>query len=468
MYRLGTNSYRGGLSGPYNAPLFLPLTAAPQFPASSFPRRLLAGCAILLAVVSPAAAKPISPYGLTNALRPVVPAAAQSADGEDDLPLGEPQYNSTFIPLPPNAASIGYHATATAEFGDLVRLSGAAHYIDCVLVTMTSWAIRSDYPGAAPFGFSHPVTLKIYAVDRSTGLPRPADVLATVTRTFLIPWRPEPDPASNSALRPWRASDGNFYTGLAFNATFDLGPLARSLPDEVIFGVSFNTQHHGPAPLGVPGPYNALHVALNTQPPAPGADVEPDAVFWHTGLASHYADGGVAGVNRFRRDTGWSSRKPAVRFVNSAFGSLLEASVLLSKLGSADARNEAAFADADAFVAQALLRDLWNGNNRLAASYGRFAFNLLAAAVDELGGVVASGDPLAEESRRVIDILLDVSEAVAEISLGDAIIGVGNARLISQAQGALEDAHTNEAHGHFADAIDDFGTAWREAQNALR
>lgn len=425
--------------------------------------------ALWLAVTLGAAvpAKPISPYGVP-AVATNPPVGAPAVGGEDDLPLGPPQFNSTVIPLPPNTASLGYQRTATSEFGDLVRLSGAAHYIEAITITMASWAIRSDYPGSPAFGYNHPLTLKVYAVDRNAGLPKPGAVLAEISRSFLIPWRPEPDPASTSNLRPWRAPDGNYYTGLAFNATFDIGPLARSLPDEVIFSISFNTQHHGPKPLGVPGPYNALHVALSDKLPSPGADVEPDAVFWQTAVASNYADGGVAGVNQFRRDAGWAGRKPAARFTNSPYGSLLEASILLGKLGSPDARIEAAFADADAFVTQALLREFWDGNGRFAANFGRLAYNLIAAAADSLQFVAVSNDPHARESRQVIDQLLDVSEALAEISLGDAIIGAGNARRISRAQGALEEAHENEAAGYFSDAIEDFGAAWREAQNSLR
>jgi hypothetical protein len=391
---------------------------------------------------------------------------ASAASSTDDLPLGPPQFNSTFIPLPPNTASLGYHPTATSEFGDLVRLSGAAHYVEAITITMASWAIRSDYPGSPAFGYTHPLTLKVYAVDRSASLPKPGAVLAEISRSFLIPWRPEP--TAGAAQRAWRAADGNLYTGLAFNATFDLGALVRSLPDEVIFSVAFNTQHHGPKPLGVPGPYNALHVALSDKLPSPGADVEPDAVFWQTALASNYADGGVDGVNRFRRDRGWAGVKPAARFTNSPYGSLLEVSIELGKLGSPDPRTEAAFADAEAFVTQALLREFWDGNGRLTANLGRLAYNLIAAATDSLQAVAASNDPHARESRQVIDQLLDVSETLAEIALGDAIIGAGNARRISRSQGAIEEAHENEAGGFFSDAVEDFGAAWREAQMSLR
>lgn len=421
-------------------------------------------------VAGSALAKPVSPYGTAGFTGIAAPRTAAAPGAEDALPLGAPQYNTTLVPLPPNSTSLGFHATGTSEFGDLVRLSGAAHYIDSVTVTMSSWAIRSDYPAdtGSAFGFNHPITLKLYAVDRRGGLPKPGALLVTVTRSFLIPWRPEPDTVSTSPLRPWRAADGAHYTGLAFNVTFELGALARSLPDEIVFSVSFDTQSQGAAPLGRPGPYDALHLALGDQPPAPGADVEPGVVFWKTAAAAHYADRGSAGTNQLRRDAGWASLQPAVRFSNSAYGTLLEASILLGRLGSADQRHDAALADADAFLAQALHRNLWDGNNRLHSGFGRFAFNLIAAAVEELAGIVGSSDPVAPEAGRTIDLLLDASAAIAEISLGDAIIGAGHPEHLSNAQGALEDAHDHEGHDRFAAAIDGYGTAWRETLAALR
>jgi hypothetical protein len=152
---------------------------------------MMAVCGVALFLVN-AAAKPVLPAGLAGfpAGGPTSTATQIAADADDDGPLGAAQFDTTSVPLPPNAASVGHEAAATSEFGDLVRLSGAAHFIDSVTVTLSSWAIRSDYPGSSPLGFTHPVVLKLYAVDRSSGTPRAGAVLATLSHDFLIPVAP--------------------------------------------------------------------------------------------------------------------------------------------------------------------------------------------------------------------------------------------------------------------------------------
>ena len=371
------------------------------------------------------------------------------------------------MPLPPNAASVGHEAAATSELGDLVRLSGAAHFIDSVTVTMSSWAIRSDYPVSSPLGFTHPVTLKLYAVDRTGPAPKAGPVVAVLTHGFLIPWRPEPAAASTSPLRPWLARDGNYYTGLAFNLTFDLGALGLTLPDEVIFGVSFNTEHYGSAPVGVPGPYNQLGVVVAHVPPAPGTDVEPDAIFWQTADATSYADGGLAGVNRFRSDTGWTPYKPAIRFTNSAYGTIADAVEVLRTLHSSERKIDLALSDAATLLSFALPRGFWDGHNRLLQDGGPAVFELVAEAVQELATVAASQDAVAAEAGRALTPLLRAAQSLAETALGDALIASGNARKISRAQAALDRAQENTAGTKLVEAVDAFSAAWRDAQAAL-
>ena len=451
---------------------------APALPACRSRTRRLA-CARLagfllgsLLAVSPAVAIPgaLSPAGLagfsSGGMSPSAPrTAARLID--DDVPLNPAQFDTTAAPLPRNLASLGFESTATSEFGDLVRLSGAGHYIDSVTVTMSSWAIRSDYPGSPPLGFTHPITLTLYAVDRTGGAPRPGKVLAALTQAFLVPWRPEPDAASTSPLRPWRAADGNYYAGLAFNLNFDLGSLGLTLPDEVIFSVSFNTQHHGPAPIGAPGPYNQLHLAASDRTPQPGVDVEPDAVFWKTARGTGYADGGHAGLNTFRRDTGWTPFKPAIRFTNSAYGTIADTAELLRTLHSSDTDTARSIADATRLLSFALPRGLWNGHNRLDGEYGNAVFELLAEAGDVLRPLASNDGPIGSQAGQAIDTLLVAAQSLAETGLGDAIIAGGNARRISRSQAALDDAHEGAAGDSPVRAIDDFGRAWQQARQAL-
>src|SRR6478735_8957236 len=54
-------------------------------------------------------------------------------------------YNAIPNPLPPNVASVGYEATSTSEFGDYVHLAGTNRGLGAVTVTMSDWALHSDY-----------------------------------------------------------------------------------------------------------------------------------------------------------------------------------------------------------------------------------------------------------------------------------------------------------------------------------
>ena len=168
-----------------------------------------------------------------------------------------------------------------------------------------------------PAGYVHPITLNLYTVGSGTP-PALGTNIATVTQNFLIPWRPVADPTCTTPTA-WRANDGNCYNGFAFTIVFDLRSLNLTLPDQLIFGIAYNTNTWGYQPIGQPGPYESLNVGTANVggvgiPPYIGTDVEPDAVFWNTSYGPFYADGGAGGVGIFRRDTGWTDYSPAVEF----------------------------------------------------------------------------------------------------------------------------------------------------------
>jgi len=433
-------------------------------PARICLRKLLIGCVALLGAPLSLAAKPILPAVIFGQAGRAVP-----VDTDADSTPGEPQFDTLTSPLPPNVPSLGYHITATSEFGDLVRLAGTAHFIDSVTVTMSSWAIRSDYPGPSSPGFTHPITLKLYEVDRRSGQARIGPMIAKVTTPFLIPWRPEPDAtAPPSALRPWRAADGNYYAGLAFNLTFDLSALSIPLPDDVIVSISFNTQRHGDTPLGVEGPYNSLNVGLSSAPPAIGTDISPGAVYWKTADGSFYSDGGAAGVNVLRVDSGWGAATPAVRFNNSPYGTLADVAGRLTELNSSNRIMADAITEARKLATSALDRNLWENNRHPKAAWGQLVFNLLAETADELSTLAASRDPTAPAAGRAIDSLVTVAKSLAEAALGDAIIVGGNSTGVAIAQDAIEAATRAEAAGRADLVIDELGNAYREAQAAVR
>ena len=212
-------------------------------------------------------------------------------------------YNAVPSPLPPNVASLGFEATSTSEFGDYVHLGGTDRNLDAVTVTMSDWALHSDYPSMLATGWTHPITLNIYNV--VPGTPNAlGSRLGTVTQTISIPWRPEASPGCGTA---WKASDGQCYNGIAFNATFDMSSLNLTLPNDVIVGIAYNTADYGSAPIHAAGPYNSLNVGVpENQLVTVGSDDNTDAVFWNTSYAGFYADGGASGVGTFREDTNWT------------------------------------------------------------------------------------------------------------------------------------------------------------------
>jgi hypothetical protein len=231
--------------------------------------------------------------------------------------VGTPIFSNIPNPLPPNVPSVGFQATSTAEWGDDVFFGGTNRIAGSAIVTMSDWAKHSDYPTMPAAGFTHQITLNIYAVDHSGPNPALGALLGTVTQNFLIPWRPEANPLCTNGR--WLASDNNCYSGLAFKIVFDLRGLALSLPNEIIYGVAFNTNTWGYQPIGQPGPYESLNVGCANVNglgvvPSVGTDVEPDATFWNTKFGPFYSDGGAGGVGTFRRDTGWIDFAPAVEF----------------------------------------------------------------------------------------------------------------------------------------------------------
>lgn len=214
-------------------------------------------------------------------------------------------YNAIPKTLPPNVASVGFEATSTSEFGDYVHLGGANRLLKTVTVTMSDWALATDYPSLPAAGWTHPITVNIYGSHLgANGVPD--QLIATTTQTINVPWRPPADPTCAGGTA-WRASDGNCYNGLAFNAAFDFSSQGVTLPDDVIVGIAYNTADYGAAPIHAPGPYNSLNVGVPSgQTASVGSDDNADNVFWNTSFAGFYTDGGAAGVGTFRQDTNWT------------------------------------------------------------------------------------------------------------------------------------------------------------------
>lgn len=124
-----------------------------------------------------------------------------------------------------------------------------------------------------------------------------------------MPWRPASDLSCGSTSNGtgWKVGDTCYnYSGIAFNAVFDLSSSNVTLPNDVIVGVAYNTQNRGYTPTNIAGPYNSLNVAVPTnQAVATGTDNSASEVVVNSTWAGQYGSAGSTGV--FRKDTGWGS-----------------------------------------------------------------------------------------------------------------------------------------------------------------
>lgn len=234
---------------------------------------------------------------------PVVLAAAAVA-----FAAGSAQAAAVYSNLPTtptyNVPSLGYQATSTSELGDHVALGAGGRNLTTVSVLMSSWALESTY-GTGGAGYDHDLTFNLYNVGTSAS---PGALIASKTISTLVPWRPEAD-ATCPGGTGWRAADGACYSGMAFTVVFDFSADGVVLPDELVFGLAFNTQSYGASPMGATGPYNSLNFGLVADAPTVGTDVDADSLFWNTSHAG-FLTSGIAG--QFSEDSGWTGYAPSI------------------------------------------------------------------------------------------------------------------------------------------------------------
>lgn len=218
-------------------------------------------------------------------------------------------YDRLNLPLPPSEPSQAFQATETTEFGDHVIFAGSARSLTKVTFVMVTWAYQSQFPSMIdPSGWTHPFKLNLYNVVPGSP-PTIGTVIATVSQNLRVPWRPEPSPACSD--NKWQAGDGSCNNGMAFEMSFDLTALNITVPNEIIYGLAYNTQSWGSPAIGTPGPYDSLNVGVGATAATIGTDVNDDAVFMKSTWAGNYCDLGVAGTGTFRFDGGcWKLNPP--------------------------------------------------------------------------------------------------------------------------------------------------------------
>ena len=202
-------------------------------------------------------------------------------------------YDAIPATLPSNVSpSQNFAGDNTNEFGDLVTLAPGPRQLTKVSVALSSQACGSGSgtpacttPTPAPT-FNHPLTITLYNVAGTTAAPTAGTVIATQTQTFTIPYRPSASPACETATPPvpggWMDSAGACWTGVTYVADFNF-PAGTTLPNTLIWGISYNTSTRGYEPNATPGPYDFLNVGFVAANPTIGTDVDENMVFASSG-----------------------------------------------------------------------------------------------------------------------------------------------------------------------------------------
>jgi hypothetical protein len=179
--------------------------------------------------------------------------------------------------------------------------------------------------------FQWPITANIYAVNNSSGTPAPGMLLATVTQTQTIPFRPSAD-SVHCPKTPYQffnpndisdsvTSPGKCENGIATVLTFNFPP-GTTLPSQVIWTVAFNTTGFGPSPIGnnpscsgTPAgcPYDSLNVGVKTYTGSPyaGTSIDPNGLFVNSADPTFYCSAVATSPPSLLFDTGcWGPYTP--------------------------------------------------------------------------------------------------------------------------------------------------------------
>lgn len=192
-------------------------------------------------------------------------------------------FDNTPSVLPGNLASYGAQAYSFNEWGGGVTFAGTARKLSTATVIMSSWACQSgswdagdclSAPGAT---YNVPITFTVYNV--GAGNTVGSTIIAQLTHTFAIPYRPSADlvhcPKDPTYYAPDAGKwfDGTTcFNGLANKITFTFS--GQTLPNTAIFGITYQTLSSGYPPLGgTSGPTDSLNIATY-----PGNDVATQAV----------------------------------------------------------------------------------------------------------------------------------------------------------------------------------------------
>ncbi len=181
-------------------------------------------------------------------------------------PVSAVVYDDTPAQLELSYLSYSFSAQKIYGLGNQVALDGENRRVSAVETILVTWARADEWPALAaanPDGYHHPATITIYELSPSNRLV----FRAQATQSVFVPWRPLTMPNGT----PYR------FNGYAFRASVPF-PADITLPERPLVMVSYNTQSTGFVPIGSPGPYNQLNVAMQSAPVSVGTNVDPDVI----------------------------------------------------------------------------------------------------------------------------------------------------------------------------------------------
>ena len=213
-----------------------------------------------------------------------VGAGTASANTNPVLYSSLPKAGTVSIP------SVGVEAYSFNQIGNEVILTrrATAHHVS---VTMVDWACQHGAWNTGDCvttpGTTYPttITLTLYrasTTNSSTGEVMPGSPITHITRTFNIKFRPSSNPTcgtENGVVTEFVGSDGLCHHGLDQTVVF---PINRTLPLDLVWGVSYSSDNSGPNPIGGSNaPQDSLNVGLAPKVRV-GLDRYQDSIFWDT------------------------------------------------------------------------------------------------------------------------------------------------------------------------------------------
>lgn len=199
--------------------------------------------------------------------------------------VSEMVFNNTPANPPLSYASLNFSGHGVIGLGNYIRLGNNARKLESCEVQLVTWARAGQYPELAalnPRGYFHNVSVALYSLSPDLIFT----LLTDQTRSIFIPWRPETLP------------DGSAYpfNGYAVTARFEF-PDGIILPEQVIVEADYDTEATGYEPIGIPGPYNVLNLALDGTVPSVGMDLDADVVLRITKENWFYPNSGYLNFN---------------------------------------------------------------------------------------------------------------------------------------------------------------------------